>query len=200
MHADLDGVSKEIGGYNPILESELKSIPFDYIALGHIHKSNFEENKKIVYPGSMIAGGFDELGKHGMIVGTIEENTKEVSLEFVALDNKEFLEKDIDISKVNSKEELIEAINHLSLEQEKYYKITLTGIQNMPIDSTDLIKYVTNKNVIKIKDKTKQAYDLEKIATEQSLKGIFVKELLKQMNADNQEQILESIKIGLNLQ
>ena len=67
MHADLDGSTRKIGEYNPILESELKSTNFDYIALGHVHKSNFEEGKKIIYPGSMIAGGFDELGKHGMI-------------------------------------------------------------------------------------------------------------------------------------
>ena len=43
MHADLDGGTRAVGEYNPILESELKSTSFDYIALGHVHKNNFED-------------------------------------------------------------------------------------------------------------------------------------------------------------
>lgn len=199
MHADVDGTSKEVGEYNPILQSELKASNFDYIALGHIHKANFEENKRTVYPGSTIAGGFDELGKHGMIVGEIEEDTKKVTLEFVELDNKEFVELEIDISTISSKEELIEKINSIQIDKNKYYKILLTGSRQIPIDTLELIRYVEERNMIKIKDKTQVEYDLKKIAKEQSLKGIFVKELLEQMNEDNQKQILESIYIGLDI-
>ena len=53
--------------YNAINTSDLEKIGFDYVALGHIHKTNFEENKKIIYPGSTISHGFDELGEHGMV-------------------------------------------------------------------------------------------------------------------------------------
>lgn len=199
MHADLDGSTREVGEYNPILESEFKNTNFDYIALGHVHKSNFEDGKKIIYPGSMIAGGFDELGKHGMVVGDIEENTKEISLQFIPLDNKEFVEINLDVSTIASKEELIEKTNDIQVDNDKYYKIILVGTKNIEIDTNDLIKYITNKNIIKIKDKTKVEYDLDKISKEQSLKGIFVKELLEQMNEENREQILESIYIGLSL-
>lgn len=71
LHCDLNG-SKDADGhsYNPVNESKLKSLNFDYVALGHIHSTNFEAGKenKILYPGSPISMGFDELGKHGMIV------------------------------------------------------------------------------------------------------------------------------------
>ena len=50
------------------------------------------------------------------------------------------------------------------------------------IDINELLKYITSKNIIKLKDKTKIEYDLEKISKEQSLRGIFVKELLEQIN------------------
>lgn len=199
MHADLDGATKEVGEYNPILESELKNTKFDYIALGHIHKNNFNESKKILYPGSMIAGGFDELGKHGMLVGEINEQNKKMSLEFIELDNKEFVEENIDISKIESQEELIENINQIKIDENKYYKIILTGTKNLELNTNELIKYIQNKNIIKIKDKTKIEYDIEKISKEQSLKGIFVKELLELINEDNREEILESIYIGLSL-
>ncbi len=60
---------------------------FDYVALGHIHKIyyNREENQRIVYPGSTIARGFDEIRrKHGMIVGNLEKKVK-IKLEFISL-------------------------------------------------------------------------------------------------------------------
>ena len=199
MHADLDGASKDYGDYNSILESELKNTDFDYIALGHIHKTNFENNKKIIYPGSMIAGGFDELGNHGMVVGEIDEKTKKVSLEFIELDNKEFVEKELVISDIKSKEQLIEKINQLKVDINKFYKILLTGTKNLEINTNELIKYVTNKNIIKLKDTTKAEYDLEKISKEQSLRGIFVKELLDQINEDNKNDILQSIYMGLDI-
>ena len=199
MHADLDGVTKEAGEYNPILESELRSANFDYIALGHIHKNNFNKDKKIIYPGSMIAGGFDELGKHGMAVGNIDEDTKEVSLEFIGLDTREFVEMDLDISEIFSKEELIERTNSIHLDNDKYYKIVFVGNKNIEINTNDLIKYIENKNVIKLKDKTKIKYDLEKISKEQTLRGIFVRELLEQIDEDNKEEILDSIYIGLDI-
>ena len=199
MHADLGGSVKELGDYNSILESELKNTNFDYIALGHVHKHNFEEDRKIIYPGSMIAGGFDELEKHGMVVGEINEETKKLSIQFMPLDDKEFIERNLDISNINSKEELIEKINAEKLDNDKYYKIILIGSKNIEIDTNELLKYVTSNNIIKLKDKTKVEYDLEKISKEQSLRGIFVKELLEQMNEENREQILESIYMGLSL-
>lgn len=199
MHADLNGTAKENAEYNPILESTLMLSGFDYIALGHIHKNNVYENKKIVYPGSLISGGFDELGKHGMVVGEINEIDRKITREFIPLDNKEFKEIEINISNINSIESLIETINEIKLEEDKYYKIILTGQKQVEINTLDLLKNIDNKNIIKIKDKTSIEYDLEKIAKEQSLKGIFVKRLLEQMNEENKEEILDSIYIGLSL-
>lgn len=68
-HCDLNGSTGENGNsYHPILETKLNALGFDYVAMGHIHKTNFEPNNRIVYPGSPISFGFDELGEHGMIV------------------------------------------------------------------------------------------------------------------------------------
>lgn len=65
-HADLDGAEKGEIKYNPVPKSELKTLGFDYIALGHVHKRQAED--EITYPGSLISLGFDELGEHGMLV------------------------------------------------------------------------------------------------------------------------------------
>lgn len=69
-HGELDGNENNDNIYNPLSKTILRSLGFDYIALGHIHKISYndEENQKIVYPGSLVSLGFDELGKHGMII------------------------------------------------------------------------------------------------------------------------------------
>ena len=43
---------------------------FDYVALGHIHKKSYNDylGQNIVYPGSTVSLGFDELGPRGIIV------------------------------------------------------------------------------------------------------------------------------------
>ena len=68
-HCDLNGAKDQEGfSYNPILESKLNALGFDYAALGHIHKNNIDNKNKIFYSASMISLGFDELGEHGMII------------------------------------------------------------------------------------------------------------------------------------
>ena len=171
IHGTLNGAILEDNNYNPISEKTLKEKAFDYVALGHIHKSNYDvntqeadilnsnikgmaENKKIVYPGSTVSMGFDELGKHGMIVGNIEKN-QEPELNFIELDDKQFVEKEIDVTNILSKEELIEKINEEPISEKELAKIILIGKRRFEIEPYGLYKVIQNKQIIKIKNKTK---------------------------------------------
>lgn len=198
MHGSLDS-SKAIDlQYNPIKSSDLKNKKFDYVALGHIHKTNYKDSTNIIYPGSTVSLGFDELGEHGMIVGSIDKNN--LQIEFKKLDNREFIEKEVDISNIYSKEELIQVINEEKLEQHNMYKLILTGTKNFEINLRDIQKSVLLDNIIKIKDRTKMKYNLEELLKEQSLRGIFVKVMLEKLNSEyyNKEEIEKAIEIGLN--
>ena len=199
MHSDLNGSTKEFGEYNPILETTLRNTKFDYIALGHIHKKSIED-LKMVYSGSLISGGFDELGAHGIIEGDINTQTKEITIKFIAIDNKEFVRQEYDISSIYSEEEVIEKINNMSREEDKYYEYLLCGDKNIEIETNRILKHIEDKIVIKIKDISKIKYDLEKISKEKTLKGMFVKELLSQIKEDNsnRDEILRIIELGLN--
>ena len=200
-HGSLNGGTLENMEYNPINRNKLKELGFDYVALGHIHKLDYntEENQRIVYPGSTISLGFDELGKHGMIVG--ELNKENIMLEFIPMDNKEFKEMELDISDINSEEELIEKINNLVLEENTYYKIILIGDKNFEINIYNLFKFILNENIIKIKNKTKLKIDLEKISKNNNLKGLFVKEILDELNKENSnKELLENVlELGLDV-
>jgi len=197
-HGDLDGVKNNSERYNSISKTKLKGLEFNYVALGHIHKKTIDEN--IVYPGSLISLGFDELGEHGMIVGEINEETKEIKLNFIPIDSKEYIEENIDVSDIYSKEELIEKINEKYFPENKYIKIILTGSRKSDIETLDMLKYLSNINIIKIKDMTKLEIDLENISKQNNLKGIFVKKLLEKIEAEpeNKEKIQKAMEIGLS--
>ena len=168
-HGDL-GESK----YNPMNLNEIKSMGFDYVALGHIHKRDDKTN--IIYPGSLISLGFDELGEHGMIVGEIID--KKLNKEFIKIDEREFVEFELDVSNIISEEELIEKINNIN-EKNKLYKIILIGYRNFPINID--IKLI-NKNIIKIKDNTKLKIDFKE--NNNTLKGLFIKKLNERKNSN----------------
>ena len=200
IHGTLDGANIEEKQYNSIKSKDLKD--FDYVALGHIHKLDYNtyENQRIVYPGSTASLGFDELGDHGMIVG--ELNKEKINLEFIPLDETEFKIENIDVTQINSKEELIEKINNLSFEENKLIEIYLIGKRNFEIDTYEINKFITNEKIIKLKNKTKINYNLEKISQEKTLKGIFVQKMLEKIanteDAEQKEILEKSIEIGLD--
>ena len=128
VHGTLDGSNAEDMQYNSMSTTMLKQKGFNYIAMGHIHKNNFVKDSNIIYPGSTISLGFDELGEHGMIVGEI--NSSENELQFIKLDETEFVETELNCTEINAIEELVEKINEIELEENKLYKIILTGKRN----------------------------------------------------------------------
>jgi len=197
-HASLDGGYDDQRVYNTISSSKLKQLGFDYVALGHIHKRNLtNDNRTIIYPGSPISLGFDELGTHGMIVGNIEK--EKIEIEFVKLDEKEFKEIEMDITNINEPEELLEKIEELELNEKDLYKIILKGNRNFEINTYKLYKQIESRNIIKLKDKTKIGYDLNKIANHSTLKGIFAKEMRNKLEEGNiEKELLEkAIEIGM---
>lgn len=63
-----------------------------------------------------------------------------------------------------------------------------------------MLKHIVHQNIIKIKDETKLKLDLEKLSSQNNLKGIFVKNLLERLNEhpEEKEKIEKAIEIGLS--
>ena len=204
-HGNLDSGSNDLKPYNPMSSRAIKDSNFDYIALGHIHKKSYNDypNQKIVYPGSPISLGFDELGKRGFIVGEIDENTRKLSLEFIETSAKTFEEKIVDITEVNSQDDLIFLINKLNLENSKYYKLILTGKHNFEINSKQILEILNRENIIKIKDESKTNYDIYEISKQVSLRGIFAKKILNKIEEIQEEEeknkLLQAFEVGMDV-
>ena len=164
---------------------------------GHIHKPEYNSGENIIYPGSMISFGFDELGEHGIV--DVELNKNELNIKFIKLDERTFEELNLDISEINSEEKLIEKINNLNLEKNKMYKLILIGNKNFEININKIIKLILKENIIKIKNNTKLNQDLQKMIEENNLKGFFAKELLERLEAGemDEETMKRILEIGL---
>lgn len=208
VHGALDSSKNVDVQYNPISTNKLKEIGFDYIALGHIHKRSDENKYNFIYPGSMISFGFDELDEHGMLDIIIEKNNlnniqenklNKNKINFIKLDNRIFEEKNINISEINSVEELIEKINSIEINENTFCKIVLTGSKNIEINKNEIYKLLQNNNVLKIEDKTETKYDFDELSKQNNLKGIFVKKMLQKLNYENinHDEIKRAIEIGL---
>lgn len=199
-HANLDG-SKLHENYNPITTKELNELGFDYIALGHIHKPNLQSNNQlIVYPGSTCALGFDELGEHGMIVGEIskeQDGEAHRKIKFMPLDTKEFVRTECAVDNFKAIEDLADHINNIELDENKMYEILLTGGRFFEIDKYILAKLIKPDNIIKIKDLTKIGINIDEIAEETSLRGIFVKKMLEKRETLDKETFEKAIEYGL---
>ena len=203
IHGTLDSSRVEDKVYNPLSKKELLSKGFDYIALGHIHKLDYnnEKNQNIVYPGSLVSLGFDELGEHGMIVGELKK--EDIKLQFVSLDETEFKLQEIDVTDINSIEELIQEIDEFEFEENNLIEIILTGRRNFEINIYEIYKLISNEKIIKIKNKTKINYNLEKLSNENTLKGIFAKKIKNKLSDENlndeEKEILErALEIGFD--
>ena len=136
----------------------------------------------------------------GMIFGEIDNLTKKLETSFIGIDEKEFVEQELDITEVLSQEDLIQKIENLEIPDNKYVKIVLVGNRKIEIEKSKILKELSNSNIIKISDKTTLEVNLEEIAKKDNLKGIFVKILLekKEEEPENKEKIERAIEIGLS--
>lgn len=202
QHGELKG---DLGSdYNSITPKFVKKSGMDYIALGHIHKRTpigKIDNTYFAYCGCPEGQGFDELDQKGVYMGTVSKG--KCNLEFVPVSKREHIHQKIDITGVTDITSHI--LNALSEKFENYcdnlYKIELIGEidPDYELSIPEITARLSEKlYFVKVKDSTEYKIDLELLANEPSLKGIFVKNmLLKMEQAEDKEPYKKALKIGL---
>lgn len=183
-HGTFAGSTKK---YNDISKKSLEQ--FDYVALGHIHLSKLDNN--IVYPGALVACGFDEPGEHGIVFGELSKES--IKYEFKNMELSHFVDLSIDVSDVKIPNDVLEKVSF----ENDIYRVTFKGTRS--VDIKELIAVIRNEtsNVVDFKDETKLPYDLESIARQQNLKGIFTRRMLEELekNPSQKEEIMKAIEM-----
>lgn len=197
--------------YNPVFPALISQSNFDYLALGHIHKSSDIErlgNTHFAYSGSPDGMGFDETGSHGVYLGTVSKGS--CKLDRLELSSRQYIDTNFDVTSHQNlfdiADNILENIKQNNPEDyaKNLYRITLTGevLASFFVDSSQLGKLLAEKLFyVEITDKTTtDASDLLTLANETSLRGVFVKKALEKISAvsEDEETILKNaLKFGL---
>lgn len=206
IHGDL---RSDLGSdYNSITTEFIENSGIDYIALGHVHKRSDvvkTGNTYISYCGCPEGQGFDELGEKGIYLGEITKD--DCLLQFIPTAKRMHITENIDISGLLASNEIANQIIETIKQKygnsyaENLYKIILNGyVDESAVISVPEITSRLNGAVYfaKVKNKTEFKIDFEQLAQEQSLKGVFVKNMLAKIEAaqENEKALLKS---ALNL-
>lgn len=191
--------------YHPLNSKELAKIGFDYCALGHIHKMLMDEKNKIYNPGSPEPLGFDESGEHGVFLGEITKDYR--NIKFIPIALRKYFTQEVNVEGAGTAEEVIDKIKlavNFETSRKSFYKINLVGkleegfsIDNMAVED-GLRNYFY---FVKIEDRTEVSYSLGELAKERTLKGLFVKrmlELIEKAAPEEKETLEKALKYGLD--
>lgn len=183
-HGTLGGNSKK---YNDVNPKYLKQ--FDYVALGHIHLPKIDNN--IVYPGALVSCGFDECGEHGLVFGEI--NDKDIKYEFKNMEYRHFVDLEVNVSDFSIPSDIFEKVTF----SDDIYRITFIGSRNIDTKEIENLVREVNINITEFRDETNLPYDLEEIAKQQTIKGVFTRKMLEELkkNPNQKEEIMKAIEI-----
>lgn len=194
----LHGQEREYGeAHSPedICMERLRDQYIDYLALGHIHKSKkarLDHRGIYCYPGCLEGRGFDECGQHGFVVLDIDEDTRRCSAEFVPFAYRVLYDLDINISEIESGEELDSVIEdqiytYIYSEKDRVGKdiarITLRGEIGADNEvSTDYIQkeFKDMFYYLEIRNMTDTCVDINQYMRDATLKGEFVRMVMQQ--------------------
>lgn len=197
--------------YNPFSPKEFENSGFDYVALGHVHTATPLTrigNTTYAYSGTPDGNGFDECGKKGVYAGTVYKHRADLS--FIETSSRTYEDISTDISALTSNSKIIKKILG-QLEKtygpsytENLYRISLTGtipegfVPNVNQICSELQEFLY---FVKVANRTKPDTDINILASDFSLKGLFVKKMLSKINAceneDEKETYENALYIGL---
>lgn len=186
LHGELDGGE---GRYNPIRREEVAASGLDYLALGHIHRRTepLAIGKTLcAWPGCPEGRGFDELGEKGIYEGTVSDSGT-VSLSFVPFARRRYEILQVDVTGQNPREAVEAALPPDTAMD--LYRILLTGETGEGGAGAAAIQEALAERfyALEVRDHTRMAEDLWAREAEDSLRGLFLRELRRKLNAAQTE-------------
>ena len=176
LHGELDGAEAR---YGPIRREEAAASGLCYLALGHVHKRTAPltlGRTVCAWPGCPEGRGFDELGEKGFYEGTISDGG-EVSLTFVPFARHRYEVLEVDVTGKEPRAAVEAALPPETAGD--LYRILLTGETGEGGAGAAAIQEALADRfyALEVRDRTRMAEDLWRRAEEDSLRGLFLREL-----------------------
>ncbi len=184
MHAGTKTTTNYQNVYAPFTTAEIKDLNYDYFALGHIHlRQTLSEDPLIVYSGNLQGRHINEQDSKGVYIGTVDETTKKVSLDFVEtapiIWQMATLTLDQEISQKDLTRQIVEILTKQNVQQ-TLFGLTIEGAQYLSEKELELVKdsdywlqlsnslkfdsrlvkvYLTNNEKLQLRTADKEAFD-----------------------------------------
>ncbi len=200
LHGEIDPAEDR---YNPIRREDAAASGLAYLALGHIHKRAEPRTyggTLCAWPGCIEGRGFDELGEKGFYEGVIDDGGK-VSLAFVPFARRRYESLEVDVTGRSPREAVEAALPGDTAED--LYRILLTGEAGEGgADARALETALAGRfYALEVRDHTRVAADVWARAGEDSLRGLFLRELRAKWEAAGdeaeREAVTQAVRFGL---
>ena len=199
LHADAAAPDSR---YGPVTREQIARCGADYLALGHVHQFSGVQRQggaAWAYPGCPEGRGFDELGDKGVLVGQVDKSG--VDLRFVPLCRRRYRILRPDVTDATALEAL-EAVLPPTAAQD-ICRVIFTGeTGDAGLDLPALESVLRERFYhLELRDETRPAQSLWARAGEDSLRGVFLRELRSRYEGASSEeeraQIAQAVRFGL---
>ncbi len=180
--------------------NKLKGKNIDYLALGHVHSYSevkLDDRGVYVYSGCPEGRGFDETGKKGIVLLTLENG--ECKSEFVPMAIRETFLIKVDCTGLKDAFEIYSRIKEIAKTPKKdMLRVELFG--EVDFDTEGLEEEISSllhdySYLNSIKDRTVRRFDVSGIEDDLSIKGEFIKKVLSSELDDESKKRV--ISLGL---
>ena len=203
-HGELCGGDIEYNGaYNPVSPEDVSFSGLDYLALGHIHEVGepVRLGKTLcAWPGCPEGRGFDEPGEKGFYIGDLADNGA-VSLKFIPFAGRRYESIAIDVTG-GDPVGAIEAVLPPDTARD-FYRIILTGeVEADDLNLNQLREIFSGRFYsLELRDYTSLREDIWARMDENSLRGLFLRELRNKLDSAKTERdrriITRAARVGL---
>ena len=165
LHGDATNTSSP---YCPVNPRQVRMSGLDYLALGHIHKTDsFRSGDALcAWPGCSMGHGYDETGIKGVILLELGDD---ISAEFRALDTPRFYDETLEVG-TDARQALASLLPGVATED--FYRVTFTGYSDELNLDEIASQFPQVKNLI-LRDKTIPEKELWSAVGEDSLEGMY---------------------------
>lgn len=205
LHGEIvaEGAGSE---YNPVSERRIEGCGLHYLALGHIHKRSEPKKAGVTtyaYSGCPEGQNFGETGTMGVYIADISHDYCDVR--FVPVCVRVYTNLDVDISSADDRDEAAELIRK-AMEAEngdeyrnQLYRVILKGApaEGVTASLDELAVRLSDIWYLELKDRTHLYIDEDEMVTENSLRGIFVQQMVGLKGKVPEEQRELALRLGL---